>query len=123
LFVHHSQNTQKKEKQKLQAAKPLRRKSRTTAAEPQYQSSSQRPQTFFPCPFMSFLLLQTPLQSQNTTAKLLSRQRERQHTKEKPKKTHTQTHTQNKDEKQMSQMKTRQKQRQEVIYKRSAWCT
>jgi hypothetical protein len=83
----------KKEKQKLQAAKPLRRKSHTTAAEPQYQSSSQRPQTFFPCPFMSFLSLQTPFQSQNTTAKLLSRQRERQHTKEKPKKKHTHTHT------------------------------
>jgi hypothetical protein len=114
LFVHHSHNTQKKEKQKLQATKPLRRKSRTNSCcEPQYQSSSQKAQTFFPCPFVSFLLLQTPFQSQNTTAQLLSQQRERQHTKEKPK--NTQTQTQNKNENQILQMKRRQKQRPEMI--------
>jgi hypothetical protein len=89
-----SQHPEKRETEALQAAKPLIRKSRTTAAEPQYQSSSQRAQTFFPCPFVSFLLLQTPLQSQNTTAQLLSWQRERQHTNEKPKHTHTHTQTQ-----------------------------
>jgi hypothetical protein len=92
LFVHHSHNTQKKEKQKLQAAKPLRRKSRTTATEPQYQSSPQRAQTFFPCHFVSFLLLQTPPQSKNTQQHNSSPGRENDSTQKKnQKKTHTHT--------------------------------
>jgi len=56
-----SQHPEKRETE-APSCKTLRRKSRTTATEPQYQSSSQRAQTFFPCPFVSFLLLQTPPQ-------------------------------------------------------------
>jgi len=86
-----SQHPEKRETE-APSCKTLRRKSRTTATEPQYQSSSQRAQTFFPCPFVSFLLLQTPPQSKNTQQHNSSPGRENDSTQKKNQKKNAHTH-------------------------------